>query len=214
MPILALLRLLYVDQRRNFGMHLVGKVDAPLMTWKYEEIEQFLPVLINIVGYDAIKKRAEFLTPDINKPLGSGVPSQVRIIGGEVRYGEHKSSHPLFQINALTGTVGQITGKTIGRAEDGRLLAVVAVRSPYQQLAELNKLAGLEDYGFYCAKEFISSDPSKPTIFQNVVTASCRQERGLGFCLAFLRLCFPSALIAQYSPRRPATPRMILSKAF
>lgn len=157
---------------REFRLYLVGKVDAPLMSWKYEETDQFFPVLINIVGYDAIKKRADFLTPDINKPLGLGVPSRVRIIGGEVRYGQHKSTHPLFRIDALTGMVGQITGKTIGRADDGRLLAVVAVRSPYQQFAELNKLAGLDDYEFYCAQEFISSDPAKPTIFQNVVTAN------------------------------------------
>lgn len=157
---------------REFRLYLVGKLDAPLMMWKYNEIEQLLPVLINIVGYDALKKRAEFLTPDVNKPLGLGLPSKVRIISGEVRYGEHKSDHPLFRIDALKGTVGQITGKTITRADDGRLLAVVSVRSPYQQLADLNKLAGLDDYEFYCAEEFVSSEPARPTIFQNVVTAN------------------------------------------
>jgi hypothetical protein len=157
---------------REFRLYLVGKLDAPLMLWKQEDNDQMLPVLINILGYDAIKKRAEFLTPDVDKPLGMGLPSKVRIIGGEVQYGEHKSDHPLFRIDAMKGTVGQITGKTLSRANDGRLLAIVSVRSPYQQLADLNKLAGLEDYEFYCAEEFISSEPAKPTIFQNVVTAS------------------------------------------
>jgi hypothetical protein len=34
----------------------------------------------------------------------------------------------------------------------------------------LNKLAGLGDFSFYCADEFISGNVERPTIFQNVVS--------------------------------------------
>ncbi|MGY3033884.1 hypothetical protein ACVIIV_003054 [Bradyrhizobium sp. USDA 4354] len=77
---------------------------------------------------------------------------------------------PCFRPNALKGLVGTVTGGQVKRNEDGRLLAIVGVRSPFQQIAALNKLAGLEDFSFYCADEFISRNVERPTICQNVVS--------------------------------------------
>jgi hypothetical protein len=154
---------------REFRLYATAQLDAPLHSWRHEETEQHMMALFNILGPEAIRRRAALLRPDMNKPLGPHLTSKLRIIGGEVLYGPHTSNHPLFQVDALNGMIGAVTGVSVTRAEDGRLFSVVSVRSPYQQLAELNKLAGLEDFQFYCADEFVSNNPDRPSIFQNVV---------------------------------------------
>ncbi len=155
---------------REFRLYATGQLLAPLLSWSYDDIEGKMMNLFNIVGYEAIRRLTKVTRPDVNKPLGPGLPSVVEIVGGEVLYGEHRSDHPLFRGDALSGKVGSVTGIDVKRSEDGRLLGTVRVRSPYQNLAELNKLAGIEDFSFYCSDEFISRDVERPTIFQNVVS--------------------------------------------
>lgn len=154
---------------REFRLYAIGRLSEPILAWNFDEIDERLMTLFNVVGYEAVKRLAKLVTPDPAKPLGPGLPSSVRIVGGQVRYGEHYSDHPLVNMNAMEGTVGGVTGIKVARAADGRLHATVRMISPYQQLAELNRLAGIEDFEFYCAEEFISVDIRQPTIFQNVV---------------------------------------------
>jgi hypothetical protein len=154
---------------REFRLYATAQLEKPVFDWKYENIEQHMMTLFNILGYEAIRKLTKIVRPDTDKPLAAGIPSKMKILGGEVRYGEHRSNHPLFKTDALNKMIGSVTGGGVERAADSRLCAIVRVRSPYQQLAELNKLAGLEDFHFFCADEFVSTDPEKPTIFQNVV---------------------------------------------
>ena len=153
---------------RLFRLYAVGDLDRPLLDWSYADTESQMMTLFNILGYEAIKKGAGVLKTDVRKPLGKGLPSSLRIVGGTVTYGEHKSDHPLIAGNALTGLAGAVTGIGVQRLEDGRVEATVAVRSPYQQLAELNRLAGLEDFVFLSGDEFVSTDLEAPTVLQNV----------------------------------------------
>jgi hypothetical protein len=125
--------------------------------------------LFNILGYEAVRRLNAVIRPDVNKPLGAGLPSKVRIVGGEITYGVHKSDDPLLQVDALNGTVGAITGVDVKRGDDGRLHATIRILGPYSQFRELNKLAGIGDFEFFCSDEFISNDIEHPTIFQNIV---------------------------------------------
>ena len=123
----------------------------------------------NIVGYEAIKKLANLIRPDIGKPLGMGLPSKLKILGGEVLYGEHKSNHPLLRIDALNGLKGPVNGVAVSRTEEGQISAIVSMVGPYQQLNELNKLVGIENFEFLSSDEYVSVDQNKPTIFQNLI---------------------------------------------
>ena len=167
---------------RDFRLYVTGQLERPLLQWAFAETEQHFLTLFNLLGYEAIKRRAAILNPDVNKPLGKGLPSRLRIIAGEVAYGDHHSDHPLFKIDALTGKIAAITGGFIERASDGRLHALVTIRSPYQHLDELNKLAGVGDNHFWTADEYISTDQNNPTVCQNVVDASL--PPGMSFHLA------------------------------
>ncbi|MER8553600.1 type I restriction enzyme HsdR N-terminal domain-containing protein [Mesorhizobium sp. M1217] len=154
---------------REFLLFATGSLTSPLLRWQFEETDHVILNLFNIVGPNAIKKLRRLLTPDVGKPLGIGLPSRLELIGGEIRYGAHHSNHPMIQGDVMNGAIGQVTGKHVQRRSDGLLQAVVAVRSPLQGIAELNKLAGLEDFEFLSADEFISTDINNPTIFQNFI---------------------------------------------
>jgi len=153
---------------RLFRLYVTGELNAPLLEWGFDETEQRMMTLFNILGPEAVKKRAGLVRHDTAKPLGKGLPSELRIVGGEVTYGEHRSDHPLFNSDTLKGAVGAVTGIAVQRLNDGRIQAMVGVRSPYQQLAELNRLAGMGDFEFLTSDEFISTDPENPTILQNI----------------------------------------------
>jgi hypothetical protein len=153
---------------REFRLYATSKLDVPLITWTYEEIDERILSVFNVIGYDIFKQRAKLEKPGDGKPLGKGLGSSVKIISGELQYGEHFSDHPLFQGSKLKGLILSITAGRIQRAEDGRLSADIEIRSPIQTLHELNKLAGFTSYNFYSADEYISTDIESPTIFQNV----------------------------------------------
>ena len=170
-----------VTNGREFRLYATGQLSEPVLAWRYEAIDSILLNLFNTLGYEALKKRVGLIRPDPGKPLGQNLPSRLLIRGGEVLYGEHKSDHPLFQGDVLNGQAGAVTGISVEREESGRLHAKVSMISPFPQLAQLNKLAGLEDFDFYSADEHISTDPDLPTVFQNVQIG--RVEPGARFKL-------------------------------
>lgn len=155
---------------RLFRLYVVGQMDEPLLEWAFGDTESQFMTLFNILGPAAVRKRTQLMRHDIAKPLGVGLPSKLRIVGGEVTYGEHESDHPLLAGDALKGAVAAVTGMSVQRLDDGRIQALVSVRSPYQQLAELNRLAGMGDYKFLTSDEFVSTDRASPTMLQNIET--------------------------------------------
>jgi hypothetical protein len=72
---------------REFRLYATGQLDRPILEWKFEDTEQHMMTIFNIVGPEAIRKLTKTLRPDVNKPLAAGMPSRMRIVGGEVRYG-------------------------------------------------------------------------------------------------------------------------------
>lgn len=166
-----------ITNGREFRLYGRGQLEEPLLAWSYSDTERHMMTLFNILGYEAIKKVTEAIRPDKNKPLGPGLGSELIIVGGQIKYGEHESDHPLLQTDVMNGLTGGVTGVGVSRDADGRLHAVVRVISPYQQLQELNRLAGIEDFHFFCSAEYVSADAERPTIFQNVIEA--RIEPGI-----------------------------------
>lgn len=153
---------------RQFRLYLTSQLKRPLFEWKFNETDYVFMNIVNILSYDAFKRRARLFAFDPNKPLAIGYPSQVEIITGEITYGCHASDHPLFaNLSALVGSIGQVTGGQLQRAADGRLHGVLLYRSPMQHLQPIIAAMGHDRFEFFSADEFISTDPTKPTIFQN-----------------------------------------------
>jgi hypothetical protein len=166
---------------RVFQLYVTGDLAAPLLEWPFEDTDQNIMTLFNVIGYEAIRKRAGVLKVDLGKPLGLGLGPKLTIVGGEVRYKEHKSNHPLLASNVLDGASGAVTGGLVERLSDGRIQATVSVRSPFPQFDQLNRMAGMGDFVFLTSDEYISTDPERPTVLQNVLEG--RLEPGARFQL-------------------------------
>jgi hypothetical protein len=156
---------------REFQLYQTAHLDAPMLTWKYHETEESLLALYNIVSPDAIRNLANLLAPDDGKPLGRGIASRVELIGGVITYDEHESDNPLVDSKMINGLQLPVTGGSVSRAEDGRLHARVEVGKAAAMFGDFAEALGIaDDYNFYSADEYISTDADAPTIFQNIVT--------------------------------------------
>ena len=62
-----------------------------------------------------------------------------------------------------------VVGGKVERLEDGRIHAYVEIGKAAAMFRELTEMMGAaDDYDFYSADEYISTDPASPTIFQNL----------------------------------------------
>lgn len=158
-----------VTNGREFRVYQTGKLDAPTMAWRFEKIEESLLGLFNLLGPDAVRKRAKLGAADLGKPLGRGVASKVLIVGGEIVYDDHKSDNPLFPAETINGLRLPVTGGSVQRSDDGRIHAHVDVANAAALFRGIAEMMGAGDgYEFYSAAEYISDDPESPTIFQNL----------------------------------------------
>lgn len=159
---------------RTFELYEASRLDKALLRWAFDETEQHLLTLENVLGYDALVRRSRLVRPDVGKPLGRGLPSKAKIVGGTVSFGRHHSVHPLFQNDVINGTQSGVAGDFVSRLEDGRLLAQVTTKGPYQSWEMMNRAAGIENFKFLSSDQFLSTDPDAPSIFQNVFEAHLR----------------------------------------
>jgi hypothetical protein len=159
-----------ITNGRSYKLYRTSKLDAPLMAWEWDDIDDVVLALGNLVGPDAIRKKMKLLQPDLGKPLAAGIASQVEIIGGWVRYEDHSSNHPLIDIRAINGLELPVIGGRVSRAEDGRLHALVKTAQAAPLLGELSAVLDSGDgYDFFSSDPYVSVNRETPTIFQNAV---------------------------------------------
>ena len=158
---------------REFRIYNYGDPTQPLLTWAFEEIEQRFAAIANILGPSAIKRRALAFKPDTGKPLAPGIASETKIVGGLLTYREVIANNPAFQgEDFISGANAPVLGRRVYRSTDQLITAELEIAGPFANWAALNKAIGLESFRFSTADEFISTDPDKPSIFQNVVEAT------------------------------------------
>jgi hypothetical protein len=159
-----------ITNGRSFHLYRTSHLDVPLMAWEWEETDEVFLAVSNLISPEAIRRKVNILQPDKGKPLGSGVPSEVTIMGGFVRYEDHVSNHRLLDVDSINGLELPVTGGLVNRSADGRLYGIVKVAKAAPLAGELSDLLEREDgYDFYSSDEYISVDRDKPTIFQNFI---------------------------------------------
>jgi len=155
---------------RRFELYRTSTLAEPILAWDFEQTEEKFLSLLNLVRPAAIEKLANLVRPDPGKPLGVGLASTLRILGGRVTYEEHTSGVS-FLSKAISGLSLPITGGFVRRADNGQIHAHVEVASAAAMMPGLSTM-GLDHYDFYSAAEYISSEPEEPSIFQNFVEVS------------------------------------------
>lgn len=142
----------------------------PILVWTSDEMAEKWSIIENILGPDAIRQKAVIYSVDTSKPLAPGYKSRLNIVGGYLTYDGHRSTNPVLmaEMTKMEGMQGTFTGKEVWRTDNGMIRADVEIRGPYKGWDELNRAAGITGYEFESAVEFVSVDPSKPTIFQGI----------------------------------------------
>lgn len=162
---------------REFQLYRTSALAEPILSWTFEETEQKLLPLFNLVGPEALKKLAHLVRPDPGKPLGLNLGSSLRILGGTVWYDEHEATVTWLS-EAITGLSLSITGGRVARLDDGRIHARVEMANAAAVMRGLNAAMGIDDgYDFYSAAEYLSSEVNAPSIFQNFEEAVLRKAR-------------------------------------
>ncbi|MBX5204328.1 type I restriction enzyme HsdR N-terminal domain-containing protein [Rhizobium sp. NZLR1] len=151
---------------REFKVYRVGNPDAPIFAWLKDETDEKLPTVRNLLGPDAMRKRAD-VKIDIGKPLSEGLGSEARILNGHVVYERNTCSLPVDL--RMDGIRNGITGSRVFRTDDGLISAVVEIVSAFAGLDELNKRFGFSPFLFKTADEYISVNRESPTLMQNLV---------------------------------------------
>jgi hypothetical protein len=158
-----------VTNGRRFRLYETAKLEQPALEWNFEDQDDNLLRLLNVLSPEAFRKRARANLVDPGKPLGKGLASKLRIIGGQITYEEHTGNHPMLPADTLNGLSLPVTGGLVTRVGDKRILGnlLMAKATP---LVQVNAVMGIsDDYDFFSAAEYISNDPEHPTIFQNML---------------------------------------------
>jgi hypothetical protein len=162
-----------VTNGRMFKLYETAKLEKAALEWAFDDADDNLLRLLNILSPAAFRKRAKITLVDPGKPLGTGLPSRLRIVGGEITYDDHSSSHPLLRVDSISGLRLPVTGGRVLRTEDKRIVAHIVVAKVAPLMHELNEAMGISDGSdFFSATEYLSTDPEHPTIFQNLVTTN------------------------------------------
>lgn len=153
-----------ITNGRELKLYLTNrgpKADA-LFACTYEQLEKNLTTIKNMLSPEAILRDHPILVVDTNPPIGPGLRSIVRVVGGFIRY--TKTSIPIPPLEQMNLTV---TGGSVERNEDGFLEAYLWTRVPYQSLQELNEKLGLDQMLLISASTVVSANPSQPTLFES-----------------------------------------------
>jgi hypothetical protein len=148
-----------------------------LLSVPYEKFEEDFGVIVNVLSPEAMLRKWPEVLIDTGKPLGPGLGSLARVAAGTFRYnslGVAGDSMAEFLFN--------VTGGTIQRDEDGKLVAYITTQSPFASAQELNARLGYDRMELVCDESSVSTDPEHPTAFRSrqqlVIPAG---SRALGF---------------------------------
>jgi hypothetical protein len=116
-------------------------------------------------GYERLKSALEERVRSLadvvtGKPLAAGLLPKVRITGGHFGYASSKPASPL-----LGDFIFTVTGGSIQRREDGKLIATITTRSPLASAQKLNERLGTDKMQLVSDDTEASTDPAKPTTF-------------------------------------------------
>lgn len=135
---------------------------ALVKSFNYEEFENDFDTISNILSPDAIRKTWPEIQIDTGRPLGPNLRSFAQIIGGTFSYSFVSLHHPLFEELLFT-----ITGGSIERTADGKLVALITTRSPLESAQRVAEQTGLNMMRLVSDDPAVSIDPSNPTIFSS-----------------------------------------------
>lgn len=133
-----------------------------LLEIPYERFERDFDQINNLLSPDAMLRNWPEVSIDVGKPLAPGMGSLVRVAAGTFRYGSLNIPGAVLQ-----ELIFNVTGGTIERDENGKLVAFIKTQSPLASAQELNVRLGYDRMELVSEEESVSTDPENPTTFHS-----------------------------------------------
>ncbi len=133
-----------------------------LLTMSYEEFDERFDVIANALSPESMLRTWPEISIDIGKPLGPNLGSIARVAAGTFRY---TSLGPAG--DGLEEFLFNVTGGSIERDEDGKMIAYITTQSPFASAQELNARLGYDKMELVCDESTVSTDPRCPTVFRS-----------------------------------------------
>lgn len=143
---------------RIYQTNLGPDVD-PVCNIKYEQLNDSLDVLKNILSPTSIKRNHPSITLDTGKPLAEGLRSLEKIVGGYINFSSNSLGIPTLNFLQLS-----VINGSIQRTEDGILMYLIT-KAPAHQEQEINERLNLDRVEVESNDDTISLDIDKPTVF-------------------------------------------------
>jgi hypothetical protein len=120
-----------VTNGREFRIYQTGSPFEPMLSWQLEQSDRIFHAVANLLGPDAIEKAGKVLL-DHGRPLGPGLGSRARIVGGSISYSGHHSTNEalLAAMKPLTGMRNAVRGQEVRRVPGGVIEACIDLSPP------------------------------------------------------------------------------------
>jgi Type I restriction enzyme R protein N terminus (HSDR_N) len=138
----------------------------PLRTVDPSEPVRAAAELASLLGPERLLADFAVLVADSRPAIGLGLRSFVEIVGGRIVYDSFVPDLP-----HMRGFTISITGGSIQRIEDGRLLAYYKSQGPYESIQQLLWRLGLSRVDAVSSSGSLSIDTREPTVFVTESTA-------------------------------------------
>lgn len=136
--------------------------EPPILCLTYEELDSEYQKINNLLSPDSVIRDNPRTQPDTGRPIGEGLRSLVRITSGKISY--TSNSINLTSVNEVQIT---ITGGSIERDEQNRLITFLTTAHPIRSLQNMNERMGLASFEMHSEDSCISKDASNLTVFRN-----------------------------------------------
>lgn len=181
-----------VTNGKDFSVYETGRLDEPLLSWAFSELEDSFLKIQNLIGPDAIRKRAKVALVDPGEPLGKGLSSKLEILNGSVNYDPAPGDLQTPFLSSLAGVQLPVAGGWVARDVDRRIHACVDIGSVSPLLKMVGAVGLADRYDFYSSSSHISTDEEQPTIFQNFICT--RVDRGTQMSYVGMATALPCSL--------------------
>jgi hypothetical protein len=133
---------------------------GPILQFTYAELEQKFPVLLNLIGPDALCRSYPQFKLDVGQPLGPGLRSFAKIESGFIRY----ISAPSY-MDDLIGLVVHFSEGSIVRVDSEDILVLMKPSFHHRNISQFAKAIDAEWVELVSSQHQISTDPLRPSIF-------------------------------------------------
>lgn len=136
-------------------------------------------MIANVLSPQSMLRIWPDVSIDTGKPLGPSLGSLARISAGTFRYDS---------LNTISASLEEflftVTGGTIQRDEDEKLIAYILTQAPFTSAQALNARLGFDRMELVSDETSVSTDPDRPTVFraqQQLVIPAGSQALGFTF---------------------------------